>query len=258
MVAGRLPTTVSWELPFCPSSPVAVGICRAKERRCERQHFCRGCMGWGVWPEPHKHVQPCFWLPSRQVNTEGPWKTACPTEFFKRTVEFWECKGQWRKSSYFSLKIEKKKFFSRSQRWIFCREELCQSSDRCIFLFYQIFGLESEVLRNCNSLHVFRRLVEMLFTNSCQEHVWKMQYILHYCYIHGNCLSFPRCPMCRLAVEQFLKVLWRSRTWFTGKTNCFERAQQRQRKQTANSQMLKEPAILFAMELIFHRGENEM
>lgn len=47
----------------------------------------------------------------------------------------------------------------------------------------------------------------MLFTSSCHEHVWKMQYILHYCYVHSDCLSFPHCHMCRLAVEQFLKVL---------------------------------------------------
>lgn len=76
------------------------------------------------------------------------------------------------------------------------------------FLFYQIFGLESEVLRICNYLHIFRRLDEMLFTSSWHEHMWKMQYILHSCYVHSDCLSFPSCPVCYLTVEQCINILY--------------------------------------------------
>lgn len=84
------------------------------------------------------------------------------------------------------------------------------------FLFYQIFGLESEVLRICNCLHIFGRPGGMLFTSSWHGRTWKPRYILHYCYVHSDGLTFPGSSACLVFGESKShrykkeKLFWKS------------------------------------------------
>lgn len=128
------------------------------------------------------------------------------------------------------------------------------------FLFYQIFGLESEVLRICNYLHIFRRLGEMLFTSSWHEHMWKMQNILHYCYVRSYCLSFPSCSVCCLAVEQCINILYYVKVKVVIKKRQTLLEEHRGGKESEQwfSRIFKELMILFALELVFYPGENQV